>query len=145
MEFRTAYTKNPRVQKQVTQKGRTVQAFKDQCDINRIMQKALATGMVPSNGKQPVYGDFASMPDFQQAQDIYIRSKQQFASLDAKVRAKFNNQPAAFLEWASNPANAKEMAALGLMKPDAVQRVANEENTPPTAAPESKKQDEAKK
>lgn len=122
--FRTPHTPHVRVTAQATVgQSKTHQSFKDQCDINRIMAKAAKTGLIPSTQREPVYGDFASMPDFQEAQNIVLRSQQQFAALDAKVRAKFNNDPAKFLEWASDGSNAEEMATLGLLKPEAVKRV----------------------
>lgn len=60
------------------------------------------------------YGDFASVPDYQSAAQIYINAQNQFNSLDAHVRKRFNNNPAEFLEFASDASNVDEMVKLGL-------------------------------
>lgn len=107
-------------------KGKTRPEFKDECDINLTMAKYVKTGQLPTLIKtNPQYGDFSSGCDYQEAHNLVLRAQEQFMSLDARVREKFANSPKLFLDWANNPANAEEMAKLGLIKTEAVERVAN--------------------
>lgn len=108
-------------------KSRTKQQFKEECDINNIMKKFEKFGKLPDMIKQnPQYGDFADAPTYQESLNLVIHAQEQFAGLPAKVRERFANDPERFLAWATDGANAKEMASMGLMKPEAVERVKTE-------------------
>ena len=64
---------------------------------------------------QPVFGDFASLPD--NAQEMYnrmIEAKNNFDNLPLEVRKRFNYDPAAFLEFVDNPENLDELVTMGL-------------------------------
>lgn len=95
----------------------THQEFKDDCDINKILERYLKTGTLPDMIKRdPQYGDFASVPDFMKSQNIVARANEQFAGLDAHIRKRFGNDPAEFLEFVNDPKNGPEMVKLGLAK-----------------------------
>jgi len=92
----------------------TKKSFRDECDINKIVERFTRTGLLP-DGKGPgVYGDFASVPDYQRSCDLVISAERQFLSLDAKVRKRFGNSPVEFLKFVADPANVQEMIDLGL-------------------------------
>ena len=101
------------------------QAHKDECDVNFIVRKAAKTGFLPQGRGTPLYGDFSSVPDYQEALSIVHAAEEQFSALPAVARERFGNDPAKFLEFVSDGKNAEEMAKLGLMKPEAVERVAS--------------------
>lgn len=102
----------------------TQQEFRDECDINNIMQKYRETGDLPNLiNNQPQYADFSTPLDFHDAMEVVAKAKEQFAALDAHTREKFDNDPGRFLEFATNEKNAEEMAEMGLMQPEAVERV----------------------
>lgn len=106
----------------------TKQSFKEECDINRIMARYLATGVPPPAGvKTALYGDFTLASDYFEAKMMVVRANQQFASLPAKVRDRFSNDPSQLLEFVSNRDNLAEARALGLLKDEA-------EPTPPAPA-----------
>ena len=108
------------------EEGRTKQSMKDECDINLIMKKFEKTGILPEMIKEnPQYGDFSEPIEYRDALEIVRFAKEQFDSLSAKVRVRFDNDPEKFLEFATNPANAKEMVDLGL----ATERVVKDEGT----------------
>lgn len=77
----------------------TRQEFAADCDINKIMKNAVRTGTVPTRTDMARYGDFAEAPDFQEAQNIVIRARAQFASVSSELRNRFENDPAKFLAW----------------------------------------------
>jgi len=91
------------------------QYFKDECDINNILNRFEKTGILPDLIKQnPQYGDFSELPDYQQAIELVQKAQEQFTSLSAKIRDRFENDPAKFLEFATDPKNIDEMVTLGL-------------------------------
>lgn len=93
----------------------TKQAFSDECDINKIMRRAEQTGELPDMIKNnPQYGDFSDVPTYQEACNVVQKAEEQFNALNAHIRSRFSNDPAQFLEFATNPANAREMIKMGL-------------------------------
>lgn len=95
--------------------SRTLQSDADSADINNILKRYERTGLLPEMIKvDPRYGDFSEVPTYQEALEIVSRSHEQFTNLDAHIRARFSNDPAEFLAFATNPDNMKEMVKLGL-------------------------------
>lgn len=93
------------------------QHFKKECDINFIVDQYQRTGAIYHfNTRQPQYG-FAEAVDFREALEIVKQGQSVFDALPSSLRSKFENDPARFLEFVQNPANAEEMAQLGLRAP----------------------------
>lgn len=93
----------------------TKQSFKDECDLNLILQKYSQTGQLPSNMKEnPQYGDYSNNLTYDAALNLVQNAQNSFYSLDAKVRARFFNDPSNFLAFTANPDNIPEMVSLGL-------------------------------
>lgn len=92
---------------------RTKQSFTEDCDINKIIDRFAKTGTLPEQ-KQKQYGDFSNVADYQTSIMIVQKAHEDFMSLDAKVRAKFQNDPSAFLAFAQDASNIDEMVKLGL-------------------------------
>jgi len=95
----------------------TSQEFADEADINSIMARYQKTGTVPSTGRQPIYGDFADLPDYMEAQAIIIQANEAFMALPATVRKQFENDPAQFIKFAEDPENIDQMRVWGLAEP----------------------------
>jgi len=102
--------------------GRTKQAHKDECDVNKIVKRFEKTGVLAHTAaQQAAYGDFSPI-DYREAVEIVMKADEAFSELPAKVRYRFNNDPQAFLEACENPAYRDELEALGLIeKPVAVE------------------------
>lgn len=95
--------------------GLTKQADKEACDINNILRKFEQTGVLPDLiRREPRYGDFSSVPSYQESLDIVHRAETQFAALSAEVRDRFGNDPAKMLEFCHDEKNLPEMVKLGL-------------------------------
>lgn len=92
----------------------TIQSEKDNCDINVIIKRFGVTGVVPQNIRQPLQGDFTGVSDFRSAMDAVVQAQRSFDQLDAKSRARFNNDPQLFLEFCSDKENLAEMRKMGL-------------------------------
>ena len=89
---------------------RTDQSHKDQCDINRILDKAKRTGVVTHlNTHGHSYGDFTDF-DYEDAQIQIAKANSIFYDLGAEVRREFGNSPKAFFEFVNNPENKDKLA-----------------------------------
>lgn len=110
--------------------SRTKQSFKDESDINHIMARYLKTGIIDFTAKNaPQYGDCTGI-EFEAGMQLIARAQTMFEELPSAIRARFENEPAQFLEFVQNPKNAKEARELGLLPPE------TPEATPlPTPAP----------
>ncbi len=107
--------------------GKTVtkQSFKDDCDINLIMAKFVKTGVLENTRDDPPEYGFASSDDFRESMEIVSKANSMFESMPSKIRNKFENDPARFLDFVQDPKNEKEMQEMGLTKPKT-----NEKPTP---------------
>lgn len=113
--FRVNYGPQIKQTLECTDPSRTKQSFKDECNINKILERFSKTGELTHLMKaEPRYGDFADVGTFQEAMGVVAFAHEQFAALSAAVRKRFNNDPSEFLEFANNPENHKEMVKLGL-------------------------------
>lgn len=98
--------------------GRTKQSFKAECDINNIMAKFVRTGVLDFvNKHEPRYGDVSGL-EFQAAQLIVAQGKTMFEELPSHLRARFENDPGAFLDFVGDEKNREEARELGLLRPD---------------------------
>lgn len=101
----------------------TKQEHKDECDINRIMSRALRTGVLPGSAPVGRYGDFSQATDYQAALDTLMRAEEQFGHLPAATRDRFENDPSKFLAWIhSDAANLEEAHKLGLLSEEGNKR-----------------------
>jgi phage internal scaffolding protein len=95
----------------------TQQQFKEESDINTIVDRFMKTGHLPEPASMPQYVDYEGAFDFQSAMNVVRQADENFMRMDAKVRARFHNSPQEFLEFFANPDNADEAVRLGLAVP----------------------------
>lgn len=96
------------------------QEFAAECDINNILKHFSTTGMlnhVSARAAQGVYQDLPDAVDFQESLHLVRAAETAFMTLPSKLRDRFNNEPAEFLAFCSDPANLPEMRELGLTQP----------------------------
>lgn len=94
---------------------RVQQQFKEECDINNIVDRFTKTGQAPGATKQPFFADLTVVDGLQDALHKVDNARKSFASMPAKVRAKFENNPANIEPWLMDPANTAEARELGLI------------------------------
>ncbi|AKI26921.1 internal scaffolding protein VP3 [Gokushovirinae Fen672_31] len=110
----------------------TRQEFAEECDVNAIMERYETTGVLPNVVGQPFYYDFTTLPtDMMSAMDVMRNATDAFYTLPAKVRKEFDNDAAAFVDFASDPDNLDQMRSWGL----APQAKPEEPLVAPQAAP----------
>lgn len=116
----------PRVKTVFSKPSLTRQEFKEECDLAITLKKfgrtpegraALANASGFAEGLK--FGDVSSVPDFRAARDAVNAANASFMALPPLVRRRFENDPAQFLDFLSNPANLDEARSLGLAKPKA--------------------------
>ncbi len=113
--IRHAYGPKQKVKLKTPGKGRAKQAFKDECNINKIMARYQKTGVVDHvNTHQPSYG-YVPAIQFREALELVAQSREEFAELPSEIRKRFDNNPADFLTFCENADNRSEMALLGLL------------------------------
>lgn len=116
-------------------KSLTQQSFKDECDINVIVERFGLTGEMPQVRELGEYGDFTGIFDFQTAMNTIRQAQEAFDAWPAHIRARFHNQPQELLDFLADEENRPEAVKLGLVAAPPPQ-----EATPPAekAAPPSK-------
>lgn len=91
------------------------QHMKDECDINVIVERFGVTGQLPVRAIEPSYGDFSGVSDYHTALNKIKAADEAFMALPAKLRAKFDHDPNALLNFLENEANKDEAIQLGLI------------------------------
>ena len=109
------------------------QHFKDECDINNILRQFNITGLLPEAPLSPRYGDFSGIGDYHTALNRVMAAKEEFMTLPAQIRARFNNDPANLIEFLENSDNRAEAEELGLIEIAAAE-VVEAAKTPEKAA-----------
>lgn len=95
---------------------RTRQSEKDACDINGIVA-GFAKGQFTAhvNRSQGAFLDVSEIGDFREAKERYEKASRFFFGLPARVRREFQNEPANFLDFMTDP-DPDVLAELGLAK-----------------------------
>lgn len=97
----------------------TEQQHIEEADINYIAERFMRTGEMPQLLNMPTSGDFDETTDFQSAMNVIAQAKQEFMALPAKMRTRFNNDPAELIAFLEDEENRPEAIKLGLVpKPD---------------------------
>ncbi len=91
------------------------QHMKDECDINVIVERFGVTGELPSAPVPPSYGDFSGVSDYHTAINAVRASEEAFMALPAKIRARFDHDPNALLQFLNDPINRNEAIEIGLI------------------------------
>lgn len=123
-------------------KGRTEQSHKKACDINSIMAKFQKTGAIQHLAAHPPRYTDVTAADFTAAQQLVARHKSIFEELPSQIRAYFENDPANYLDFVTDPDNESFLETEGLQgllpqEDPSVQETASQAvSAPPEEAPE---------
>lgn len=91
------------------------QHMKDECDINVLVERFGVTGQLPTTPLEPSYGDFSGVSDYHTALNAIKAADTAFMGLPAQLRAKFDHDPNALLQFLQNEQNRDEAIMLGLI------------------------------
>jgi len=108
-----------------------VQSAAEEADINTIVRRFGISGELPNNLRMPQSGDFTNAPDFHTAMNLVRQAQEEFLRVPADIRARFNNDPARFMNFFEDEGNREEAVKLGLVRPAAPSSA-----SPPSGTPE---------
>lgn len=120
MEFRNAYERDQHKGITFNEPTMTQQQFKDECDVNVIIDRYTSTGVIPEelvNASAGVYGDFSGVGDYMEMQNRLIAARESFDSLPSSIRSRFNDNPAELIAFVSDGNNYDEAVKLGIVSP----------------------------
>lgn len=118
MEFQNAYSTSVRTSDiECRDPSLAQQQFKDEVDINVLLERFKVTGVLPRGVIMPTYGDFEGVRDYRTAVEAIRKASNAFMELPANVRNRFDNDPQKFLEFCSDDKNRAEAERLGLVPP----------------------------
>ena len=123
---------------------RTKSQFKDECDINKIMDKFHKTGLISHTAKYaPQYGDALSIDELHEAKFKIAEANTMFEELPSPWRKKFENIEN-FLEFVGDPKNEEEMREMGLLPKNDAETASTDDKPKPTETPKPSAKDEEK-
>lgn len=138
VQIRTAYDARERVTLECPEEVITEQHHKDACSISTILAQYDRTGLITHVSRAVAqYGDFTEVNEYRDSLHVVMRADEAFRALPSDVRRRFDNDPGAFFEFATDPANFDEMVEMGLAEreaPPAPQKV--EVVNPPQSEPQ---------
>jgi phage internal scaffolding protein len=119
---------------------RTQQQYADECDINKLVERAIQTGdfeaFEPNDG---FFIDCSEIGDYADALNYINEVDNEFRELPAAVRAKFDNNASKYADFVIDPANYDECRKLGILQgASEQQRPVAAGDVQPAAAPEAK-------
>lgn len=115
----SVYDRTPQLGIKFTDESLAIQSAKDECNINHIMARYGRTGLLVDpltvSNRSPQFGDFSTMTEFIDAQNMIAEAQQLFDMLPASLRKRFSNDPAQMLDFLSSEDNRDEAIKLGLV------------------------------
>jgi phage internal scaffolding protein len=135
-KFKTAHGNNPRQPFATVGPSMTHQSMAPECDINTIMRRYEKTGILEHrNNFEGQYADFTETPtDYHESMNAVIAADEMFGALPARIRQRFHNDPASFIDFVGNPDNREELVRLGLATRREGPEVPSKRTTPPEKA-----------
>lgn len=113
-------------------RSKTIQSEASETNINLIIERAIKGNIPMINQREPRYGDFSSGFDYHENILRIKDYESNFERLPSELRARFDNDPAKLIDFASLPENEEEAIKLGILpKKDVVAEV------PPIVVPEA--------
>jgi len=117
MKFSTPYSERIRTALDDFFPTLAKQSFKDECDVNTILNRASKTGLINHvNRFQGDYSDVTTASDYQTSVNAVMDAHDAFMELPSGIRKRFSNSPEEFLAFVHNPDNLDAMVDMGLAK-----------------------------
>lgn len=88
------------------------QHMKNDCDINQIVARNKVRTYQETNPRIAKFGDFSNLGNYQEMHERVKRAEDAFAALPAKIRDRFENNPAKLVEYVNGPDSPEKRAEL---------------------------------
>lgn len=115
----------------------TEQSHKNEVNVNTIMRKAIRSGLLPQRGNPGFYGDFSNVSDYFDAVNRVKEAENNFMTLPANIRKRFDNEPGKLLSFLEDASNKEEAIQLGILPAPAPEPVQEPIAKADTLAPEA--------
>jgi phage internal scaffolding protein len=92
------------------------QQFRDEADINTILERFGRTGelIVPVN--VPEFGDYTEVGDYHSAMNMILEAQSAFDALPARIRKEFDNDAGRFVDFVMDENNRDKAVEMGLIE-----------------------------
>lgn len=90
----------------------TQQHFKEECDINHILEMYTKTGELPVNPHEMRYADVSEISDYATMRAALAQADNDFLDLPARVRERYNNDTVEFLDAIATEDGRREFDSL---------------------------------
>ncbi len=113
------------------------EAFRDECDVNKIVARYALAGTMPLTVAEAAYGDVSEVSDYKTALDLVYASKDRLSELPDAAREMYMKDPLGYWTALDATKERSDLVELGLLEApeepvvDAPQRVIVVEDAPP--------------
>lgn len=116
MEFKNNYScRVPFDGIKFTEPTRTKQSMKDECDINLILKRYQATGVISHvSSKQPIFADVSNFDTYDKCLAYINKAEDAFNALPSELRLKLDNNPQNLVSFIKDPKNYDDCIRLGI-------------------------------
>lgn len=100
-----------------TDESMTHQSFKEEADINNIVDRYTRTGSFYDRPgtREPLFGDFSSGNDYNECLIALQEAREDFEALPSDIRKRFEHNPALLIAFMDDENNREEAISLGLI------------------------------
>lgn len=102
--------------------SKTQQHDEHDANINNIVATYMRTRTIEGHNKPPINSDFTMITSMQDAMQLIVDARESFMEQPAQVRAKFDNDPAKFVDFCSREENRDAMRQMGLLSEEEMAR-----------------------
>lgn len=95
----------------------TKDSFAEEADINVLVERFGLGAPLPVGHEAPTYLDYGDVFDYHSALNAVAKGNEAFMLMPANIRARFQNDPGAFVDFCSQEGNRAEAERLGLVVP----------------------------
>jgi phage internal scaffolding protein len=92
------------------------QQFRDETDINTILERFGRTGELIVPVSVPEFGDYTEVGDYHSAMNMIIEAQSAFDALPARIRKEFDNDPGRFVDFVLDENNRDKAVEMGLIE-----------------------------
>jgi phage internal scaffolding protein len=116
LPFKTPYNGRVACSFETTGESMTQEHFREETEILNIIRRHDRNGVIDHiNTGKAIYGDFSEITDYRDMIHKLREADSAFAQVPSDIRKRFENDPAKFFNFVSDPANADELAEMGLI------------------------------
>lgn len=95
--------------------SKTKQEFKDECDVNTIVDMYVRGAPLPVQITKGQFVDVSELGDYKTAIDTVMQAEEVFNKMPKAIKEAVGNSVAGFLDFVNDPENEDQLVELGLV------------------------------